>query len=171
MKVKDVMTSVPLKFCTADTNLASAARTMKRENLGALPVVDKNLKVVGLVTDRDICLSLADKPGRTAAEISIREIHPHSRLHTVKSTDDVEEALREMRKYKIGRLPVIDKTGKLKGMLSINNLLTHALSVPGELDAVTSNDESLAKTIKTLFERNRHHTDNDVKENSKPEPA
>jgi CBS domain-containing protein len=59
-----------------------------------------------------------------------------------------------MRKNKIGRLPVTNSEGKLKGMISINTLLSHALDQKNELGNVTSKDENLAKTIKALFDRN-----------------
>jgi CBS domain-containing protein len=75
-------------------------------------------------------------------------------VHTIKTEDTITDALREMRKNKIGRLPVTNNDGKLKGMISINTLLSHALNQNNELGNVTSKDENLAKTIKALFDRN-----------------
>ena len=65
-----------------------------------------------------------------------------------------EGTQRQMRKYKVGRLPVTDKSGKLKGMISVNNLLSHAITTKENIGDVSSKYETLAKTIKALFERN-----------------
>ena len=154
MKVKDVMAENSLKFCSPETNLASATKMMKESNRGALPVVDKNQKVIGIITDRDICLSLATKKGKTPENLSVKEILPQAKVHTIKADDTITDALREMRENKIGRLPVTNKEGKLKGMISINTLLSHALKEKEELGSTNSKDENLAKTIKALFDRN-----------------
>jgi len=154
MKVKDLMTADSLKYCTPETKLANAAKIMKEVNRGALPVVDKDNKVIGIVTDRDICLSLATQHGKTASELSVKEAMPNSKIYTIKAEDTITDALREMRKNKVGRLPVTDKEGKLKGLISINNLLSHALTKKEEIGTISSGEENLAKTIKTLFDRN-----------------
>lgn len=154
MKVKEVMVENSLSYCSPETNLAKATKMMKDSNLGALPVVDKDKKVIGIITDRDICLSLANKEKKTISELSVKEIITQAKVHTIKTDDTITDALREMRKNKIGRLPVTNSEGKLKGMISINTLLSHALDQKNELGNVTSKDENLAKTIKTLFDRN-----------------
>jgi CBS domain-containing protein len=154
MKIKEVMVENSLSYCSPETNLAKATKMMKDSNLGALPVVDKDQKVIGIITDRDICLSLANKGKKTISELSVKEIVPQAKVHTIKIEDTVTDALREMRKNRIGRLPVTNNDGKLKGMISINTLLSHALNKKNELGNVTAKDENLAKTIKALFDRN-----------------
>lgn len=158
MKVKDVMAADSLKYCSPETKLANATKMMKESNRGALPVVDKEQKVIGIITDRDICLSLAGKNGKNPAELSVKEVIPQAKVHTIKTEDSITDALREMRKNKIGRLPVTNKEGKLKGMISINTLLSHALKEKEELGNINAKDENLAKTIKALFDRNNAKT-------------
>ena len=63
-----------LSYCSPETNLAKATKMMKDSNLGALPVVDKDQKVIGIITDRDICLSLANKGKKTISELSVKEM-------------------------------------------------------------------------------------------------
>lgn len=157
MKVKDLMNAVPLNYITPETKLVNATKIMKETNVGALPIVDENSKVIGIITDRDICLALAEKSNKNTGELNIKEILPQSKIRTVKADDDITNALHDMRKYKIGRLPVTDKNGKLKGMLSVNNLLSHAITKKEPIGDVTSKDETLAKTIKALFERNSNN--------------
>ena len=151
-KVKDVMTAEAIKSCTLDTKLQNVAKTMKDSNRGALPIVDKDNKVIGIVTDRDVALALVAK--KEVSTLTVKDAIPKLKAYTVKAEDNITKALQEMRKNKVGRLPVTDKDGKLKGMLSINNLLSHAIEKKEEIGQITSTDENLAKTIKSLFDRN-----------------
>lgn len=154
MKVKDLMSVDAIKHCTPETKLSSVAKIMKENNRGALPVIDHAQKVVGIITDRDVCLSLAAQSPKTNSELAVRDVIAKAKLHTVAADQPLADALQEMRKNKVGRLPVTDKEGKLKGMISINNILTHALTHDGKLGKVSAPEENLSKTIKTLFERN-----------------
>ncbi|MEW6544882.1 MAG: CBS domain-containing protein [Nitrospirota bacterium] len=60
MKVRDVMTS-PVQYCAPETNPAEAATKMWDSDCGILPVVDSTGRVVGLITDRDICMAAATR--------------------------------------------------------------------------------------------------------------
>ena len=60
MKVSDVMTS-EVQYCTPETNLAVAALQMFDGDCGTLPVVEKDGKVIGMITDRDICTAVATR--------------------------------------------------------------------------------------------------------------
>ena len=152
MKVQSVMTARSLKHCSPETKLHNAAKLMQTGNCGALPVVDKNKKVVGIVTDRDIALALAKKQPKSRAMINVSQIMSEN-VHTVNTSDEIETALREMRTNKIGRLPVVDKKGKLKGILSMHNLLAHSLNGETEFGSTTETGESIAKTIMAITER------------------
>ena len=154
MKVKEVMTAGTIKSCNSETKLANAAKMMKDDNLGALPVVDKEKKVVGIITDRDICLSLASRNGKASEEITVKEILSKGKIHTINAEDELEDVLREMRMSRIGRLPVTDKDGRLKGMISVNNLLSRAIMKNEAIGELNAKEENLAKTIKALFDRN-----------------
>ena len=73
MKVKNVMTAQSVKFCTKDANLQEVAKKMKVNNCGALPVVDEENKVVGIITDRDICLSISKKSIIPAGDRKVKD--------------------------------------------------------------------------------------------------
>lgn len=153
MKVKDVMTTSSLKYCSPETKLHNVAKLMEEGNCGALPVCDKNKKVIGIVTDRDIALALTKKSGETPAKIDVSEIMT-SKVHTIHANDDVTDALKEMRTKKIGRLPVVDDEGKLKGVLSLHNLLTQtATNTKLEIGNLKSPEENILKTIIALSDR------------------
>src|SRR3712207_4411459 len=72
MKVKDVMTAGP-KACLPETSLAEAAATMWENDCGALPVVGAEDRVVGMITDRDICFGATTK-NRPPSEVSVAEV-------------------------------------------------------------------------------------------------
>jgi CBS domain-containing protein len=154
MKVKDLMTAESLQSCSLDTKLHKAAKMMQDANHGSLPVVDNNNKVLAMLTDRDICLSLASKSDKTATQLSVKDAITNMAVHSVRPEDTVTQALKEMRKNKIGRLAVTDREGKLKGILSVNRILSHAIAKKEQLGNPDSTEENLAKTLNALIERN-----------------
>lgn len=168
MKVKELMNNQPVKTCNPETVLSNATLLMKESNRGALPVLDKEQKVVGIITDRDVCLALAENPGKTPSSILVKDVMKSTKIHTIQPETSVIDALKEMRKYKIGRLPVTAKDGTLKGMISVNTILSNAIEENKHLEAVGNKEENLAKTIKTLFERN-NKTHAEKKEKKKHE--
>ena len=133
-------------------------------------MVNNENKVIGIITDRDICLSMASANGKSAADLTIQEVLPKVKIRTVNAEDDITDALKEMRKNKVGRLPVIDDAGKLQGMISINNILSRAIKKNEAIGQLKSKDENLAKTIKALFDRNSARASKTKKEELELEP-
>ena len=123
MTVRDLMTS-NVKTCRPDTNLAEAGRDMWEGDCGALPVVNDEGRVTGMITDRDICIALATR-GRSADRIAVREV-ARGHVHTCLRDDDATVALLAMKAHKVRRLPVVDAEGHIQGMLSLNDVVTHA---------------------------------------------
>jgi len=153
MKVKEIMTANALKYCTPETNLHNAAQSMREANCGALPVVDKNKKLLGIITDRDICLSLAQNTDKTIEKRTVGEIMTRD-VKTVRATDEISEAYRKMREKKISRLPVVDEEGSLQGILSLNKLLNHSVDKGREaIGDVNATGENLMKTLQAVAKR------------------
>ena len=123
MKVKDVMTS-PVLFCAPETNLAAAAMIMWESDCGALPVVSHEKQVVGMITDRDICMAAATKH-RLASDIAVGEVASRA-VYACSPHDDVKKALTTMEKERVRRLPALDTDGVLQGVLSMNDVVLHA---------------------------------------------
>ena len=132
MKIDAIMTA-PVETCGPDDNLGEAARAMWTHDCGVLPVVAADGHVQGILTDRDICMALATRD-RPAARIAVREVATQA-VHACVEGDDVETALDTMRTQRIRRLPVLDRDGHLKGLLSINDIVLHAGKRPGEVAA------------------------------------
>ncbi len=123
MKVKDVMMGTP--YCVSlQANLGMATELMWRGNCGFLPVVDETQKVYGVVTDRDICIALGTR-NQIAGEVRIEEI-AQRKVFACNPEDDVHMALQTMREGHVRRLPVVDREGKLAGVVSMDDILLHA---------------------------------------------
>ena len=120
MKVRDVMATV-VHSCRPRINLAEAAASMWNFDCGSLPVVDHDGKVIGMITDRDICMAVATK-GRIASHITVWETMT-GKAHTCGEDDAAKTALGTMTAEKVRRLPVVDQEGMLRGFLSINDLV------------------------------------------------
>jgi CBS domain-containing protein len=119
MKVKDLMTT-DVKRCTPETNLAAAAKIMWEGDCGAVPVTDEQDRVVGMITDRDICIAAATRP-RTEGEIAVKDVISKA-AYTCAPGDDVRAALETMKGRKVRRLPVVEQSGRLVGIVSIHDI-------------------------------------------------
>jgi CBS domain-containing protein len=127
MKVREIMTT-NVKTCRPETNLAEAVKLMWEQDCGVLPVVKSDGKVSGMITDRDICVAIATR-GWTADRIAVRDVTA-GKVSTCAPDDDAIAALQTMKSQRVRRLPVVDAAGRLKGILSLNDMVTHAGAAP-----------------------------------------
>lgn len=108
---------------TADPNetVQTAAERMHSRNVGTLVVLDRAEKPIGLITDRDLTIRvLAD--GRDGRHVTIDEVMTHD-IRAVDEDCPVEAALEAMRAGPYRRVPVVNKKGKLVGLLSIDDVI------------------------------------------------
>ena len=149
MKVEEICTRV-VRTCTKETRLSEAGNLMWDGDCGILPVVDEAGRVVGVVTDRDLCMALS-LTGQPATEVPVRLLL-RTALHTCRLGDSLRDALRTMRSQRVRRLPVVDGAGVLQGILSLSDL---ALAAKPERLAEPSDvtDEDLALAFKTICGR------------------
>lgn len=106
--------------CRPEATLASAAALLDEHDCGILPVVDDAYRVIGVLTDRDICMALAAHPA-SAARLSVREVM-NTEVHVIGANDTPTQALRAMRTHHVHRLPITTSEGVLEGILSLNDL-------------------------------------------------
>ena len=118
MKIKDVMTKHTITV-GQDEPVTAAARLLKRDNIGAVPVCDDTGHLQGILTDRDITLRCV-AAGADPAQTPIREIMSTG-IFTVSPSDSTETAAALMGKAQVRRLPVCEN-GNLVGMLSLGDL-------------------------------------------------
>jgi len=117
------MTCEP-KVCDLNASLAEAAQMMWDTDCGALPVLKDGQEIVGIITDRDICMAMAIRD-RSAAAVSAEEVVSGA-IYSVTPEDDIQKALEMMQQQRVRRLPVVDPEGELKGMLSMNDFVLKA---------------------------------------------
>jgi CBS domain-containing protein len=135
MTVKELQTS-DVKSCSGDTDLAAAAKIMWDCDCGVVPVVDDERRVIGMITDRDICIATATRSA-IPSQVRVREVMSGGGLHACTPEDDVRTALGTMKKHRVRRLPVLDQQERLVGIISMNDLVMRAecrkgAEVPGE---------------------------------------
>lgn len=148
MKVRDIMVQTP-RYCNPHSNLAEITEALWSHDCGALPVVDEAGKVVGVITDRDICIALGTR-NRPASEITVGEVIS-GKLFPCSPNDEIHTALETMKAQRIRRLPVLDKTGRLQGILCLNDLALHAEKQIGKKVPDLSY-EDIVETLKTICE-------------------
>lgn len=146
MKVSQVCAR-DVASCAPETDLARAGGLMWERDCGVLPVVGPDGKVIGVITDRDICIAVSTRT-RVPSDIQVRDVMSEH-LYCCRWSDTVRDALRTMRKHRVLRLPVVDSRGRLRGLLSMTDLLTRARpDHVGELQELTYEDVML--TLQTI---------------------
>jgi CBS domain-containing protein len=121
MNVRQLMTEHPTT-CRVGDSASDAARIMWDCDCGAVPVLDDQDRVAGIVTDRDICMA-AYFQGRPLAQIEVSGIMSRD-LCTCAADDDVTAAERTMRENQVRRLPVVENGGRsLVGILSLSDVV------------------------------------------------
>ncbi len=129
MKVKEVMTPDPQAIWLTES-LADAAKLMWQNDCGVLPIIKDGRKVIGLITDRDVCMATAMKQADPSG-ISVEEVMS-GQVYAVKAEDNVAQALQTMQEHKVRRLPVLNAEGELEGILSMNDIVLRAKEANGK---------------------------------------
>jgi CBS domain-containing protein len=124
MKVSDIMT-MDVACCTPETGLRDVARMMVEKDCGEIPIVDgaESRRPVGVVTDRDITCRLVAE-GRNPLELRASDCMSTPAI-SVRPEDDLDECVRTLEDHQIRRVPVVDATGKLCGMVAQADIARH----------------------------------------------
>ena len=127
MKVKDAMHK-GVDWVSPDTPVTELAKLMCEHDIGAIPI-GENDHLIGMVTDRDIvCKGLAQK-NFDASRTTAREVMTPG-IHCCRDEDDLAKAVRHMEELKVRRLPVINKSKRMVGILSLGDV---SRSAPSDL--------------------------------------
>ena len=132
MTIRQVMTKDPA-FCAPSSSAQTAALVMQQKDTGILPVTEDafSRKLVGVVTDRDLCLTVLVR-GRDPAHVWVEECMARDPV-TCYLDEEVGAALQRMREHQIRRIPVVDEAGDLKGIVSLGDLVRQQAISPAEL--------------------------------------
>lgn len=120
MKCKGSYDTNPIT-CPHSVTVQVAALIMSEEDVGIVPVVDAQTnRLVGVVTDRDLCLDVA------AAGCNPKETKIANSLHTHPvicfADDDIEECLEQMKVHQVRRVPIVDEDGRCVGIIPQKDL-------------------------------------------------
>ena len=144
MKVKEIMNPA-VHSCRPDTDLAMVALQMWEGDFGVVPVVTNGGTVVGLITDRDICMAAASKrrdPGQIRADEVIT-----GQVFGCSPETEIHQALKIMQQRRVRRLPVMSADdGKLVGILSLDDVALKA-QADAKSDLSAEDVESTLKSI------------------------
>lgn len=145
MKIQDVMTRNP-RSVTPETSARDAARIMKEEDIGIIPVIDgDSRRLVGVVTDRDIALRVVAE-GRDG-DTRVREVMSAGKLATCKPDEDIDSAMETMASEQVRRVPIVDERGSLVGIIAQADVVLKA-----------RNDKKAEETVERISEPGGRHT-------------
>jgi CBS domain-containing protein len=146
MKIQDVMSRNPATV-TPDAPASEAARIMKDEDVGVVPVVESNesRRLVGVVTDRDLAVRLVAE-GRDG-QSRVRDVMSDGQLHTRKPDDDLDDAMDTMAREQVRRIPIVDERGALVGIVSQADVVRKA-----------HDDAKAEKTVERISEPRGAHS-------------
>ena len=127
MKVKEAMHK-GVDWVGPDIPVIDLAKLMRQHDIGAIPI-GENDQLIGMVTDRDIvCKGLADD-SFDARRATARDVMTPG-IHCCREDDDLTKAVRHMEELKARRLPVINKSKRMVGILSLGDV---SRSAPSDL--------------------------------------
>jgi CBS domain-containing protein len=150
MRVEQIMAR-SVQSCRQEDTLAHAAQLMWDHDCGCLPVSggDGIARVVGVITDRDICMSALFQ-GKPLGELRVGEAMS-KQLQVCSPKDSLAAAEKKLREARIRRLPVVDEQGALVGMISLADLAQEAARERSTAKREITGSE-VADTLATICE-------------------
>jgi CBS domain-containing protein len=116
MKACDLM-SPDVECVRPQTRLQEAAEMMAEHDVGLLPVVDDEQRLVGVVSDRDIvCRTIAQ--GLNPLELSVSDAMSQGDIWSVTPETEAESVHAVMQEHQVRRVPVVDRQGKCCGIIA-----------------------------------------------------
>ena len=119
MKVKEVMHK-GVDWVSPTTPVSELAKLMREHDIGSIPI-GENDRLIGMVTDRDIvCKGLASN-NFDARRATARDVMTEG-THCCREDDDLAKAMHHMEKLQLRRLPVINKSKRMVGIISLGDV-------------------------------------------------
>jgi CBS domain-containing protein len=123
VRIEDIMTR-DVRACSPDDSMGEAAQIMWENDCGCVPVVDGDRRLVGMITDRDICMAAYTR-GKPLAEIEVGGAMA-AVVQSCRAEDTLRKAETIMRTAQVRRLPVVDRDRVLVGILSLRDIVQEA---------------------------------------------
>jgi CBS-domain-containing membrane protein len=119
---------------------------MWEADCGVVPVIDAESRVVGMITDRDVCMA-AYTQGKPLWQIPVSSACSQ-KVYACKLNDSLQTAENLMRVAQVRRLPVVDEDGQLWGLVSLGDLAQHVHRGGGSPDGLSY--ASIALTLAAI---------------------
>lgn len=116
-----------VQTCTPEASLAEVARILWEQDCGVVPVATDGGKVVGMITDRDVCMAVYTQ-GKTADRISVSTAMSR-RIFSCSPEDTIFQALETIGSQRVRRLPVLNEEGRLLGIVSLSDIARYVKSL------------------------------------------
>jgi CBS domain-containing protein len=149
MNVGQLMTRT-VHACHPQDSLNIAADIMWKHDCGCVPVVvdeDGGARVVGMLTDRDVCMAAYTQGRALDAITAANAMSPEVR--SCRPTDSIRTALDVLRTNQLHRLPIVDANDHLVGMFSLADLAREAAREHGRRGAEVK-DQDVAETVEAI---------------------
>lgn len=147
MNVSELMTTA-VECCSPSGTLQGAAQLMWERDCGVVPVVDDERHVIGMITDRDICMA-AFIQGIPLWRIPVSSVMAR-KVYGVGESDSIEAVESLMQRVRVRRVPVLDPQGRLKGIVSMNDLARHARRTGTRGDGLSG--DRIVRTLAAICE-------------------
>lgn len=151
MQAEQLM-SRPVHTCRIHDDLGTTAQIMWERDVGAVPVLADDDTVVGMITDRDVCMA-AYTQGRPLSEIPVASAMA-KRVFSCGPTASVEALEQLMRDQRIHRVPVLDAHGHAIGIVSLGDVARAAAASR----ATNGSQRQVVETLATICEPRREPT-------------
>jgi len=154
MNVSQVMCR-SVATCSQQESLDAAVRKMWDLDVGCLPVVDAENRVVGMLTDRDACMA-AYTQGSSLKDIRVESAMAH-KVYVRQPNERVQDVEAIMRTYRIRRVPIVDADGRLIGLVSLSDLVREAMSERSRRHPDVPGDEIVCTLASICEPRQERH--------------
>lgn len=126
LRATDLIKDTKPIYAHPSETVETAIKRMASHNIGSIPVVNEDMKIVGIITERDIVRLLASK-GPTILQEKLENVMTR-KLITANPEDPISALAYKMIEHGIRHLPVVDQEGKLLGVISIRKVLRHLIA-------------------------------------------
>ncbi|MEL7500226.1 MAG: CBS domain-containing protein [Planctomycetota bacterium] len=110
----------PVFSLSKDSRISEAAEMMREQRIGSIVIIDANQQVIGMLTDRDIALTLALGAGTSNSFVSEAMSQD---VVTVVESQALFDVVKVFRESRVKRLPVVDDSGQLVGVVSVDDVM------------------------------------------------
>jgi CBS domain-containing protein len=151
MRVGELMTA-EVKACGPRDSLNRTAQIMWENDCGCVPVADNAGRVVGMLTDRDVCMA-AYTQGRLLAEIPVSSAMSNA-VVACRQDDTIATAEKRMQEHRVRRLAIVEGDGRIVGILSFSDIARRACHErPTGKKRIVSSLGEVGRTLGTICER------------------